>query len=73
MMVSYWVDRFTDWGWWAVLVSIVVNGGINLIGFLPSVAITAANTLVWGPWLGESFHGWGKCWVQLLLFLYRLG
>jgi uncharacterized membrane protein YdjX (TVP38/TMEM64 family) len=73
-MVSYWVDRFTDWGWWAVLVSIAVNGGINLIGFLPSVAITAANTLVWGPWLGGIVSWLGEMLGSAAaFFLYRLG
>ncbi|MBN2908399.1 TVP38/TMEM64 family protein [Polycladomyces sp. WAk] len=73
-MVSYWVDRFIDWGWWAVLVSIAVNGGINLIGFLPSVAITAANTLVWGPWLGGIVSWLGEMLGSAAaFFLYRFG
>ncbi|MDN4594933.1 TVP38/TMEM64 family protein [Polycladomyces subterraneus] len=73
-MVSYWVDRFTDWGWWAVLVSIAVNGGINLVGFFPSVAITAANTLVWGPWLGGIVSWLGEMLGSAAaFFLYRLG
>lgn len=56
-MTSQWISFFTSMGEWAMLVSLIVNIGINIIGFLPSVVVTLANVAIWGPWYG-GFISW---------------
>jgi uncharacterized membrane protein YdjX (TVP38/TMEM64 family) len=47
---------------------------INAIGFIPSVFITGANVLMWGPWLGGLYSWIGEVLGSSVAFiLYRKG
>lgn len=73
-MVINLENIFADWGWWAILFSITLNSVINVIGFVPSVFVTGANVIVWGPWLGGLISWLGEViGSAAAFFLYRLG
>ncbi|SDW06643.1 Uncharacterized membrane protein YdjX, TVP38/TMEM64 family, SNARE-associated domain [Marininema mesophilum] len=63
-----------QWGLYAIPLSILFNAFLNILGVVPSVLITGANVLLWGPlwggvisWAGEVMGATGA------FFLYRLG
>lgn len=71
---QYFAEFLSQFGVYAVIVSLVVSLGIAIAGILPSVFITAANVLVFGPlfgfilsWAGEVL---GAC---VSFYLYKVG
>lgn len=73
-MVRVLIDFFDELGGWAIPFSLAVNGVINIIGFIPSVFITTANVLVWGPWTGGILSWLGEMIGSAAAFLlYRKG
>ncbi|SEN38549.1 TVP38/TMEM64 family protein [Lihuaxuella thermophila] len=73
-MVRSLVDYFSGLGIWAIPFSLAINGFINIIGFIPSVFITTANVLVWGPLAGGILSWFGEMIGSAAAFLlYRKG
>jgi uncharacterized membrane protein YdjX (TVP38/TMEM64 family) len=67
-------NLFSELGFWAVPVSLAINATVNILGFFPSVAVTAANVLVWGPWIGFLLSWMGEViGSAAAFFLYRAG
>ena len=46
------VEYLRGFGVWAMAVSFFIDVIINIVGFLPSIFLSAANGLVFGIWLG---------------------
>jgi uncharacterized membrane protein YdjX (TVP38/TMEM64 family) len=68
------VQFLSELGLWAIPASLLINGIINMIGFIPSVFVTTANVLMWGPWLGGVLSWIGEIIGSVAaFFLYRKG
>lgn len=55
------IDYLRSFGIWAMVISMIIDIVINIVGFLPSIFISAANGVVFGvfqgtlvSWLGET-------------------
>lgn len=55
------IDYLRSFGVWAMVISIIIDIVINIVGFLPSIFISAANGVVFGvfqgtivSWMGET-------------------
>ncbi|MFC4076566.1 TVP38/TMEM64 family protein [Salinithrix halophila] len=73
-MVQETVNWLAEWGSWAVLISLVINVVVNLLGFVPSIFVTGANVLLWGPFWGGAISLIGEALGSGLAFLlYRKG
>ncbi|MBA4496023.1 TVP38/TMEM64 family protein [Paenactinomyces guangxiensis] len=73
-MVRSLFTFFSELGLWAIPISLMINTFINIIGFIPSVFVTAANVWVWGPWLGGLLSWLGEVIGSMAAFLfYRKG
>lgn len=55
------IDYLRSFGVWAMVISMIIDIVINIVGFLPSIFISAANGVVFGvfqgtlvSWLGET-------------------
>lgn len=58
----------------AIAISLLLNITISILGFLPSVFITAANLLVFGVWKGTLISFIGEALGAVIAFyLYRKG
>ncbi|SFS49599.1 TVP38/TMEM64 family protein [Marininema halotolerans] len=73
-MTQQTADWLIQWGVYAIPLSIMINAIMNILGVVPSVLITGANVLLWGPifggvisWIGEVIG------ATLAFFLYRRG
>lgn len=63
-----------DYGMWAALVSILLNVLISVLGVVPSVFLSGANAVVFGPVVGFFVSLAGEVLGTALTFwLYRLG
>lgn len=63
-----------QWGIYAVIGSIVVSVLVSIAGILPSVFVTGANIIVFGPYKGFFISWLGEVIGATLSFcLYRLG
>lgn len=63
-----------DYGMWAALVSILLNVLISVLGVVPSVFLSGANAVVFGPVVGFFVSLVGEVLGAALAFwLYRLG
>ncbi len=68
------VKIFSELGYWAILASLFINGVINMIGFVPSIFVTTANILMWGPWLGGALSWLSEVIGSVAAFwFYRKG
>lgn len=68
------VQFLSELGFWAIPASLLINGIINMIGFIPSVFVTTVNVLLWGPWLGGALSWLGEVIGSIAAFLcYRKG
>jgi uncharacterized membrane protein YdjX (TVP38/TMEM64 family) len=73
-MVRSLAQFFSELGFWAIPVSLLINGIINVIGFIPSVFVTTANVFMWGPWMGGLLSWLGEVIGSAAAFLlYRKG
>lgn len=73
-MTQILIDWFATHPKWAVFLSFGISLCIHFIGVIPSVFITTANVLVWGPFWGGLLSFAGEVvgsWVAFLL--YRWG
>ncbi|TCS93261.1 TVP38/TMEM64 family protein [Hazenella coriacea] len=68
-MLDFFVSLFKEWGWLAIPISLLVNTIINIIGFIPSLFITTANVIVWGPWLGGFLSWCGEMLGSIIAFM----
>jgi uncharacterized membrane protein YdjX (TVP38/TMEM64 family) len=82
MEVIYWrilmenslAHLFSELGYWAIPASLLLNGIIHVLGFIPSVFLTTVNVLIWGPWLGGLLSWLGEVIGSVAAFLlYRKG
>lgn len=65
---------FQELGWWAIPVSLAAGICIQLFAFLPTLFITTANVICFGPWLGGFLTWLTELAGSLLAFmLYRSG
>lgn len=65
---------FSELGIWAIPASLLLNGILNMVGFIPSVFVTTANVLIWGPLFGGILSWLGEIGGSVLAFiLYRKG
>ncbi len=63
-----------DLGIWGIPAAVVTGTSVNLLGFIPSVAVTAVNVLLFGPWLGFFLSWCGEILGSFLAFLlFRKG
>lgn len=69
LMLEFLVSLFKEWGWLAIPISLVINTIINIIGFIPSLFITTANVIVWGPWLGGLLSWCGEMLGSIIAFI----
>lgn len=68
------IEWFNTLGIWAIPLSLLINGVINTIGFIPSVFVTLANVWMWGPFLGGIISWAGELIGSAAgFFLYRKG
>jgi len=73
-MVNSLTQFFSELGFWAIPISLLINGIINVIGFIPSVFITTINVFIWGPWFGGFLSWLGEVIGSIIAFLfYRKG
>jgi uncharacterized membrane protein YdjX (TVP38/TMEM64 family) len=73
-MTEGWMEWLQEWGIWGAPISILVNAGINVIGFVPSVFITGANVWIWGPFWGFWLSWAGEVLgASIAFFLFRKG
>jgi uncharacterized membrane protein YdjX (TVP38/TMEM64 family) len=68
------VPFFLELGFWSIFASLLINGLIHIVGFIPSVFVTTANVWIWGPWLGGILSWLGEVIGSVAAFLlYRNG
>ncbi|MFC7441644.1 TVP38/TMEM64 family protein [Laceyella putida] len=65
---------FQELGWWALPVSLIIGISCQLVGVLPTLFITTANVLYFGPWIGGLLSWFTELIGSLLAFaLVRRG
>ncbi|MBO0600047.1 TVP38/TMEM64 family protein [Sporosarcina sp. E16_3] len=73
-MVEEVLQWFENSGLLAVLISIILNISISVLGFIPSVFVTAANISFFGFWYGLILSIIGEALGAMVSFyLYRKG
>ncbi|RHW38975.1 TVP38/TMEM64 family protein [Neobacillus notoginsengisoli] len=73
-MQEWVVGLFQNYREAAVLISILLNIGISILGVVPSVFLTAANIVVFGPVGGTAISAIGEAaGAAVSFFLYRKG
>ncbi|MEH7225683.1 VTT domain-containing protein [Bacillus sp. JJ1566] len=73
-MQDWLVEVLVNYKEFAVVVSLLINIIISVLGFIPSVFITAANLLVFGFWKGTFISFLGETIGAIVSFwLYRKG
>lgn len=73
-MQEWVIDLFQQYREAAVLVSILLNIAISILGVVPSVFLTAANIVVFGPVGGTAISALGEAaGAAVSFFLYRKG
>lgn len=74
MSSQYFADLIGSWGSYAVMASLTISIIIAIAGVLPSIFVTGANVLVFGPVNGFIISWAGEVIGALVSFyLYRLG
>ncbi|MCX7923083.1 MAG: VTT domain-containing protein [Clostridia bacterium] len=74
MSIEFFSDMIYSWGAFGFLASILLNVLIAVSGILPSIFITGANVLVFGPVKGFIISWAGEVIGASIVFqLYRLG
>lgn len=73
-MTEKLVEWFSDYQEWAILISFTISLIIHIIGVIPSLFITTANILAFGPIGGGLLSFLGEVSGSLIAFwLYRAG
>ncbi|WP_412968365.1 TVP38/TMEM64 family protein [Fredinandcohnia sp. 179-A 10B2 NHS] len=68
------IELLINYEEWAIAISLLLNIAISILGFLPSVFLTAANLLVFGVWKGTMISFVGEALGAVVAFwLYRKG
>jgi uncharacterized membrane protein YdjX (TVP38/TMEM64 family) len=73
-MVELLINYFEQIGYWAIVISVLVNIIIAILGLVPSVFLTVANILFFGFWQGTLISFFGEAigaWIAF--YLYRKG
>jgi uncharacterized membrane protein YdjX (TVP38/TMEM64 family) len=72
-MTEVLIRWFEEWGTWGILFSLGCSIVIHVLGFIPSVVVTGANVVVWGPlwggvlsWIAEVIG----CSIAFLFYRY---
>ncbi|SFJ23804.1 TVP38/TMEM64 family protein [Thermoflavimicrobium dichotomicum] len=73
-MTEQIVTWFQEWGSLAIILSILLNTVINVLGVVPSIIVTGANIVVWGPLAGGVLSWFSEVLGSTVAFLlYRYG
>ena len=73
-MQEWVIGLFQQYREAAVLVSVLLNIAISILGVVPSVFLTAANIVVFGPVVGTAISALGEAsGAAVSFFLYRKG
>lgn len=68
------IDLLSNFGNWAIILSLIINVMINVIGVIPSLFITGTNVMLWGPWWGGLLSWMSEIIGSGVAFLlYRAG
>lgn len=69
------ISYLQSFGYWAIVVSIIIDVSINIVGFLPSIFISTANGVVFGivpgiiiSWFAETLGVVISFWCMRVLF-----